>query len=53
MFMRNRRVIDLTAIEHNMKLIRAAVPQNARMMAVVKADDGHVTGNGKARPVQI
>ena len=42
MFMRNRRVIDLTAIEHNMKLIRAAVPQSARMMAVVKADGyGH------------
>ena len=42
MFPRNRRVIDLTAIEHNMKLIRAAVPQSARMMAVVKADGyGH------------
>lgn len=42
MFPRNRRVIDLTAIEHNMKLIRAAVPQSAGMMAVVKADGyGH------------
>ena len=42
MFLRNRRIIDLTAIEHNMKLIRAAVPQSARIMAVVKADGyGH------------
>ena len=39
---RNRRVIDLSAIEQNMKLLRSAVPSTAKMMAVVKADGyGH------------
>lgn len=39
---RNRKIIDLSAIEDNMKRLRAAVPSSARMMAVVKADGyGH------------
>ena len=42
MISRNRRIIDLSAIEENMRLIRSAVPVSARMMAVVKADGyGH------------
>lgn len=42
MIPRNRRVIDLSAIEDNMRLLRSAVPSAARMMAVVKADGyGH------------
>lgn len=42
MIPRNRRVIDLSAIEENMRLLRSAVPSAARMMAVVKADGyGH------------
>ena len=39
---RNRRIIDPAAIEQNMRLIRSAVPQTAKVMAVVKADGyGH------------
>ena len=39
---RNRRIVDLSAIEHNMRLIRNAVPQPVRVLAVVKADGyGH------------
>ena len=39
---RNRRIIDLSAIESNMREIRAAVPEHAEVMAVVKADGyGH------------
>ena len=39
---RNRRTISLSAIEHNMRELRSAVPPGARMMAVVKADGyGH------------
>ena len=39
---RNRRIISLLNIEENMRRIRSAVPQNARIMAVVKADGyGH------------
>ena len=42
MIPRNRRVVDLAAIEENMRRIRSAVPPAARMMAVVKADGyGH------------
>lgn len=42
MIPRNRRIIDLSAIEENMRLLRSAVPSSARMMAVVKADGyGH------------
>lgn len=42
MIPRNRRVVDLSAIEGNMRLLRSAVPASARMMAVVKADGyGH------------
>ena len=42
MIPRNRRIIDLKAIEHNMRLLRSAVPATAKMMAVVKADGyGH------------
>lgn len=32
------RIIDLDCIRHNIRTIRAAVPQSARLMAVVKAD---------------
>ena len=40
---RNRRIVDLSAIEHNMRLIRNAVPQPVRVLAVVKADGyGHL-----------
>ncbi|MBQ9306299.1 MAG: alanine racemase [Clostridia bacterium] len=35
---RNRRIVDLEAIRHNMQLIRSIVPKSARVMAVVKAD---------------
>lgn len=39
---RNRRIIDLSAIEHNMRVIRASVPDRVRVLAVVKADGyGH------------
>ena len=39
---RNRRIIDLSMIEHNMRTIRSAVPPHASVMAVVKADGyGH------------
>ena len=39
---RNRRVVDLSALENNMRLIRAAVPASAKVLAVVKADGyGH------------
>ena len=39
---RNRRIVDLSAIEHNMRLIRNAVPQPVKVLAVVKADGyGH------------
>ena len=42
MIPRNRRIIDLSEIEFNMRQLRAAVPSTARMMAVVKADGyGH------------
>ena len=42
MMPRNRRIIDLDALEGNMRLIRSAVPPAARVMAVVKADGyGH------------
>ena len=42
MIPRNRRIIDLKAIEQNMRLLRSAVPPTAKMMAVVKADGyGH------------
>ena len=39
---RNRRIIDLTALENNMKAIRASVPDGVKVLAVVKADGyGH------------
>ena len=39
---RNIRVIDPKAIQHNMKVMRGAVPKSAKIMAVVKADGyGH------------
>ena len=42
MFSRNRRTIDLSAIEYNMRRIRSSVPSSAKVMAVVKADGyGH------------
>jgi len=42
MMVRNRRVIDAGAIRDNMAAIRAAVPETAKVMAVVKADGyGH------------
>lgn len=42
MIPRNRRIINLSAIEENMRLLRAVTPSSAKMMAVVKADGyGH------------
>ena len=39
---RNRRIIDLTALENNMKAIRSSVPNGVKVLAVVKADGyGH------------
>ena len=39
---RNRRIIDLSILENNMRLIRSAVPATAGILAVVKADGyGH------------
>jgi alanine racemase len=38
MFVRNRRIIDLRIIRRNMEAIRSALPQNVRILAVVKAD---------------
>ena len=39
---RNQRIIDLQAIEQNMRQIRSAVPSSVKTMAVVKADGyGH------------
>ena len=35
---RNRRLVDLGAIRHNVQVIRSLVPYSARLMAVVKAD---------------
>lgn len=35
---RNRRLVDLGAIRHNVRVIRSLVPPSARLMAVVKAD---------------
>ena len=42
MFPRNLRTIDLAALENNMALIRRSIPDNVKLMAVVKADGyGH------------
>ena len=42
MIPRNRRIINVSAIEENMKLLRSITPSTAKMMAVVKADGyGH------------
>lgn len=42
MIHRNQRIIDLSCIENNMRQIRSEVPQNVKIMAVVKADGyGH------------
>ena len=42
MIPRNRRIINLSAIEGNMRLLRSVTPSTAKMMAVVKADGyGH------------
>ena len=42
MISRNRRIIDLSAIENNMRLLRSVTPPSAKIMAVVKADGyGH------------
>lgn len=42
MTVRNKRTVDLLAIEENMRLIRSATPESAKVMAVVKADGyGH------------
>ena len=42
MMPRNIRTVELSAIEHNMKLIRNTVPASAGVLAVVKADGyGH------------
>lgn len=42
MIPRNRRIINLTAIEQNMRFLRSVTPSTAKMMAVVKADGyGH------------
>ena len=39
---RNRRIIDLSALEDNMKAIRNSVPAGTKVLAVVKADGyGH------------
>lgn len=39
---RNRRIIDLSQIENNMRQLRSHTPMTAKMMAVVKADGyGH------------
>ena len=35
---RNKRIIDLSAIEGNIRSIREAVPKTAKLLAVVKAD---------------
>ncbi len=35
---RNRRVVDLDAIRHNIRTIRSMVPETSKVMAVVKAD---------------
>ena len=42
MTVRNKRTVDLSDIEENMRLIRSATPESAKVMAVVKADGyGH------------
>ena len=42
MIPRNRRIINLTGIEENMRLLRSVTPSTAKMLAVVKADGyGH------------
>ncbi len=46
---RNRRIIDLTALESNMRAIRNTVPSHVKVMAVVKAD-GY--GHGAAETAQ-
>ena len=51
---RNRRVIDLSALENNMRLIRGSVPRESRIMAVVKADGyGHGVENRGDEPLDI
>ena len=52
MIPRNRRVIELTNIENNMKLLRSATPPQAKMMAVVKAD-GYGHGAAEAAEAAI
>ena len=42
---RNRRLVDLSAIRHNVRVIRSLVPYSARLLAVVKAD---AYGHGSA-----
>ena len=42
MIPRNRRIVDLSVLEDNMRKIRSAVPSHAKVLAVVKADGyGH------------
>ena len=43
--MRNRRIVDLNAIRHNVRVLRGLVPESAMLMAVVKAD---AYGHGSA-----
>ena len=42
MLLRNQRIVDLSAIKNNISLIRASLPSDTALMAVVKADGyGH------------
>ena len=46
---RNRRIVDLEAIRHNMEVLCGALPKGVRAMAVVKADGYGHGGPGAAR----
>ena len=42
MLLRNQRIVDLSAIKNNISIIRASLPSDTALMAVVKADGyGH------------
>ena len=46
---RNRRIVDLEAIRHNMEVLCDALPKGVRALAVVKADGYGHGGPGTAR----
>ena len=52
MIYRNQRIIDLSMIEHNMRMIRSSVHPGTKIMAVVKAD-GYGHGAAEAAEASV